>query len=220
MTVVIKNIPFKIDIDKAQRDLKINNQEDKHFLLQMIKEVELRANPKAIYRELYITEKGADYIVVDNVKLNSSILRRNLEETEQVFIYIITVGREIEEWAKQYTNILEFFWSEEIQKMILNSAVNYLYEKLDGLIASEFTAEMNPGSLKNWPIEEQIKIFSLLGNVEEEIAVKLTDSLLMLPSKTVSGIKFAVESKYENCQFCQREDCPSRQAPYNHTSCR
>jgi hypothetical protein len=36
----------------------------------------------------------------------------------------------------------------------------------------------------------------------------------MTPVKSVSGIWFPTEGKYENCQLCNREDCPGRRAPY------
>jgi hypothetical protein len=74
---------------------------------------------------------------------------------------------------------------------------------------------MNPGSLAEWPIGEQKLLFGLLGKVEELIGVQLTDSFLMLPIKTVSGIRFPKEGTYENCQLCPRQKCPGRKARYD-----
>ncbi len=215
MSKVIKNIPFEIDITQLKKDLMIKNQVDVQKLLQMVKEAEGLANPRAMYREVYITEKSEDYLVIDDLQLNSKILRKNIAEVDRVFIYVITVGKEIESWAKKAQGILESFWAEEIQKVILNSAVNYVYEKLDRLIGSEIVSEMNPGSLVDWPIEEQVKVFSLLGDVEGEIGLKLTDSFLMLPAKSISGIKFSTESKVKNCQLCQRDNCHGRRASFD-----
>jgi len=215
MSKVIKNIPFEIDVTQLKKDLMIKNQLDVQKLLQMVKEAEGLANPLAMYREVYITEKNDDYIVIDNLKLNSKILRKNIGEVNRVFIYVITVGKEIENWAQKKKGILESFWADEIQKVILNSAVNYVYNKLDRLVGSEIVSEMNPGSLVDWPIEEQVKVFSLLGDVEGEIGLKLTDSFLMLPAKSISGIKFPTESKFKNCQLCQRDNCPGRRASFD-----
>jgi predicted transcriptional regulator len=44
--------------------------------------------------------------------------------------------------------------------------------------------------------------------------VRLTESFLMLPTKTVSGIFFPTEATFESCQLCPREECPNRRAPY------
>jgi hypothetical protein len=43
----------------------------------------------------------------------------------------------------------------------------------------------------------------------------LTESLLMVPVKSVSGIVFANEEEFASCQLCPREDCPGRKAPYD-----
>ena len=48
---------------------------------------------------------------------------------------------------------------------------------------------MSPGASEKyvWPIEQQKELFSLFEYVEKLIGVKLTDSYLMIPNKSVSG---------------------------------
>ena len=215
MSVVIDNIIFNIDFNRVKEDLMINNSEDEEALTQMIIEAENIANPRAIYREVYITEKGKDYVVIDGLKLKSRILSKMMAEVKQAFIYVITTGRELEEWAAGKLGILESYWAEEIQKVILNNVVNYVYGILDNFIDGETSSEMNPGSLADWPIEEQLKLFLLLANIEEKIGVRLTNSYIMLPAKSVSGIKFPTKSPFENCQLCQRKNCPTRRVPFD-----
>ncbi|MFW5768460.1 MAG: vitamin B12 dependent methionine synthase, partial [Spirochaetota bacterium] len=53
------------------------------------------------------------------------------------------------------------------------------------------------------------------GNVDDLIGVTLTDSFLMMPNKTVSGIRFPNEVGFESCELCHREDCPGRRADFN-----
>ena len=71
------------------------------------------------------------------------------------------------------------------------------------------------GDASVWPIEQQQGLFSLLGDVEERVGVKLTDSFLMVPNKTTSGILFPTETDFRSCEVCHREDCPSRHAAFN-----
>jgi hypothetical protein len=66
-----------------------------------------------------------------------------------------------------------------------------------------------------WPIEQQEKLFSLLGNVKEAVGVTLTESYLMVPNKTTSGVIFPTERAIQTCQVCRRENCPSRRASFN-----
>lgn len=70
-------------------------------------------------------------------------------------------------------------------------------------------------SLADWPLPEQRPVFSILGDVTEAIGVRLTDSFLMIPHKSVSGIQFSTVETFESCQLCGREVCPARRAPYD-----
>ena len=76
------------------------------------------------------------------------------------------------------------------------------------------TSAMSPGRLANWPIREQRPLFSLLGDPETAIGVHLTESFLMIPNKSVSGIRYPTEESFESCQLCPREGCPNRKAAY------
>jgi len=78
-------------------------------------------------------------------------------------------------------------------------------------------SRMSPGSLKDWPVTEQSPFFSLFGNVEELIGVTLTESMLMIPRKSISGIFFPTEVMFFSCQLCPRKGCPARKAPYDET---
>ena len=51
--------------------------------------------------------------------------------------------------------------------------------------------------------------------MKDLIGVELTNSFLMVPSKSVSGIYFPTEIKFESCKLCPGEGCPGRQAPYD-----
>ncbi|MEG1501114.1 MAG: vitamin B12 dependent methionine synthase, partial [Clostridiales bacterium] len=55
----------------------------------------------------------------------------------------------------------------------------------------------------------------LLGEVEKATGVKLAEDLLMVPVKTVSGIRFSLDIDYVNCQLCPREACRGRRAAYD-----
>jgi len=67
------------------------------------------------------------------------------------------------------------------------------------------------------PISQQKQLFQLLGDVESAVGVGLTDSFLMMPNKTVSGIFFPTEVNFVSCQLCTRENCPRRRTEYTGT---
>ena len=66
-----------------------------------------------------------------------------------------------------------------------------------------------------WPIEQQGELLSLFGDVKKLIGVELTDSFLMIPKKSISGVIFPTEIDFRSCQVCHRENCPSRSAPFD-----
>ena len=61
----------------------------------------------------------------------------------------------------------------------------------------------------------QKELFEILGGpefVRDAIGVTYSDSWLMTPTKSMSGILFESETVYENCQHCPLERCPNRRA--------
>ncbi|HHU33306.1 MAG TPA: vitamin B12 dependent methionine synthase [Clostridia bacterium] len=214
--VLLDKIPFEIDREQFYQKLRINNKP--YFIKraeQMIEEALAVARPKAMYREAFIKEKGEDYVVIEGLKFISSILRINLGEVYKVYPYIATSGVEIEEWSKSKDSMLEIFWADVIKELALASASKALLTHFREHVYDGLTSTMNPGSLKEWPISEQENLFALLGNPREAIGVELNESFLMTPVKSVSGIRFQTDVKFENCQLCPRKGCPGRKAPYD-----
>ncbi len=74
---------------------------------------------------------------------------------------------------------------------------------------------MNPGEAEAFPIDQQKKLFSILGDVEGMIGVKLTENCAMIPLKSTSGIYFSKETKFIGCLLCTHKRCQGRKAAYN-----
>lgn len=113
--------------------------------------------------------------------------------------------------------MLQEFWWDLIKTQLLGAANRHLSNHLHHRFRLGKTATMRPGSgdATVWPIEQQKGLFALLGTVQEELGVRLTESCLMMPNKTISGIMFAAETDFRSCEVCHREVCPSRHAPFN-----
>ena len=99
-------------------------------------------------------------------------------------------------------------------EMALAAALDQLHTHLEEKYHLGRVKAMNPGSLEDWPIGQQKELFRILGDVKSAIGVELTDSCLMLPMKSASGILFQTESNFESCQLCPRKNCPNRRARY------
>ena len=171
--------------------------------------------PRALYDVRYIEEKLEDAVMVNGRRLKSRVLRKNLDQAERIFPFVITLGPKLGEKQADSTDLLENFYLDTIGNVALNSARKQLKRHLKSEFALEKISSMAPGSLLDWPIEEQAPLFKLLGDVDAAIGVKLSNSLLMLPAKSISGIYFPTEVSFFSCQLCPRERCESRKAKYD-----
>ena len=214
--IVLENIPFQIDIDFLMKRLRINEKSNyANELKHIAYDAQTIAKPKALYKVAFIESKGDDYVVVDGITLTSRVLRVNLDQAHRVFAFVATCGLELEKWANCISDVLQSYWVDTIKEMGLQLARKTLEDHLSEHHHPGRISRMNPGSLADWPIQQQKELFKILGNTEDRIGVRLTESLLMVPIKSVSGIFFPTEESFVSCQLCPREICPGRKAPYD-----
>lgn len=212
---VLTDIAFDLDIAALVRKLRIGGKPDFEPRCARLAEEAVRvARPKAVYRLASVDPMGDGAVVVDGVTLTSRLLRKNLADVKRAFPYVATCGTELAEWAESIDDTLESFWADTIMEEALEAALHVTIEDMARRYDLGRMSEMNPGSLPDWPIEQQGDLFRVLGDASERIGVQLTDRFLMVPIKSVSGLRFPSDSGFENCQLCPREGCPNRTAPY------
>ncbi|MFC1895487.1 vitamin B12 dependent methionine synthase [Thermodesulfobacteriota bacterium] len=215
-TIVLNEIPIQIRAHSLMKRLRIKEESrNAEELTRLIEEACEVARPKAMYKAVYIESKGDDHIVVDGVSLKSRVLRVNVEEAHRVFPFVATCGTELNEWAKHKDDILERFWADSINNVAVRTAVTYVDRHITERYRPGSMSRMTPGSLPDWPIQQQESLFGILGNTEGVVGVRLAKSLMMIPEHSVSGIAFPTEASFESCQLCPREKCPGRRAPYD-----
>ena len=215
---VLGDIPFELDIGTLLVGLHLQqDSNDAKELKALVDTIRPYAKPKALYKVSYIEDRRDDNIRIDGVTFTSRVLRTNLDKVERIFPFVTTCGREIDELNLSCDDFLKAFWLDQIKEVTLYSARRYLNDYLNRKYALSKTSSMSPGSgdVTVWPIEQQRALFSLFGGVKELIGVELTDSFLMIPIKSVSGIIFPTEIDFRSCQVCHRENCPSRSAPFD-----
>ena len=213
--------PFILPQEEIQSKLSIKS--GSHFeksFREFLEKVEQVARPKAIYRVSYIDEISLDTVTIEETTFHSQALSKNLASVGRVFPFIATCGIEIDEFPIEQDDILQQYWLNTIKLTLLEDSITHLYETLQNSYKFDNLSAMNPGSgdASVWPIEEQSLLFSLFGGIQstfQQVGVTLLPSYLMVPDISVSGILFPSETNYYNCQLCQREDCPGRQAHFD-----
>jgi hypothetical protein len=212
---VLSDIPVSFDADALLKSLRIPPDSDRaREINDLVARVRPLARPKAVYDVAFIDHKGTDTVTARGVTLTSRVLRVNLDSVERFFPSVATCGRELHDYAASLDDLLVSFALDTLMVEALRAALDHLHAHLRDRFALGETGRMNPGSLEDWPLSEQQPLFALLGDVHGAIGVELTESSLMVPIKSVSGILFPTEMRFESCQLCPREVCPNRRAKY------
>lgn len=176
------------------------------------------ACPRAFLKAAELEEVLEDGCILGGVRFTGALVAEKLNTVGSTAVgYVATCGRELHDYAESLTDDIL------MQHAAMDICLAYL--RLIGSEAHKYAKEtyfsdvnmaaLNPGSLHSWPITGQRELFDFLGEGADAAGVELTESMLMVPYKSGSGVYFKSEKHYENCMRCPRVDCPNRRAPYN-----
>ena len=217
-TFLAQHFPINLEAAPLLKKLKIDaDPEDEDFqsFSRMLDEARSIARPKFAYGIAAVEEKGTDSVIIEGRTIRSKLVRQNLDQTHRVFPYIATCGSELDIWSRAYTDLLENYWADEIKNRALQLAIMAMRQTVkETYFVGQDLSQMSPGSLPEWPLPEQAFLFDLLREEAAAMEVRLTDSFLMVPSKSVSGFYFSSQSHFENCRLCPMPNCPNRRVPY------
>ncbi len=162
--------------------------------------------------------RGSIAFIEDSIIFKSKIVVQLLEQCKQVAIFVVTIGKYLEDTAWQLSRdglILQATVLDAVGSDAVEKAADRVQDKIreaarsDGLVISR---RFSPGYC-DWNIGQQRMIFHALTG--HALGVRLTGECLMIPQKSISGIvgigspSSNVEN-YNPCQFCNKEDCPGR----------
>jgi len=214
--IILKPQVVSLAFSNLSRVLRLKpDREPPADLMSLISEAEMVAAPKAILKPVFVEKQANKSVILEGISFHSHILRTNLETVYRVFPFIATAGLELYDWASQFSDMLLKFWADTIQEQYLALMRKYLHDEVLRTYEIHKISAMTPGSLSDFPLTVQPSLFQLLGEPVKEIGVSLTDSLLMVPIKSVSGIFFPSEQDFTSCMLCPRKNCPGRLSPFD-----
>lgn len=153
-------------------------------------------------------------ITINNTVFNTGkIVTRQLRQSKFAALFVCTAGSELEEFSKEQMkigNIPEGYVADMAGSIIVEAAMDKIQKHLSEEMKSlglNITNRYSPGYC-GWKVDEQQKLFSLLP--EGICNIKLTESSLMLPIKSVSGIiGVGTEVKFNayTCNICDMHQC-------------
>jgi hypothetical protein len=186
-------------------------------LEDLIEEVKKIGKPKALYKVSFIEGKGEDTVKFDGVMFKSRALRKNLEKIERVFPFVVTGGAELDAIEIEQSDAEKKRWLSYIKGAVVMASVQFLMNHITKTHRIPKLSFMGPGQGDPpiWPYEQLRELYSICGDVEELIGVRLTESLLMIPSASAVAVFFPTEVDFEACQVCHNKTCEHRLAPFD-----
>lgn len=145
-----------------------------------------------------------------------NIVTAQLKKSEKAALFICTIGPAMETWAKKLSSEGDAALSyivDTVASVTEEQAVDVLHDhiathmKMKGL---KITNRYSPGYC-NWSVSEQHLLFSFFP--PDFCGITLTESALMVPIKSVSGIigiGAAVKRVDYTCDKCGVKDCTYR----------
>ena len=214
-TIVLSDIPLTLDLPALAKRLHVREgSANMKELCDLAAQAEAVARAKAMVGLAFVTDRDEDTVSLDGITFTSRVLRVNMKTANRAFCYVATCGRELFDWSETLDDVLHQFWAEAIKEAALRDAMRAMNHEIRDRFRPGKLVTMNPGSLIDWPITQQRPLFRLMGDPRGTIGVELKDSCLMIPNKSVSGVRFETKERFESCQLCPRRDCPGRRAPY------
>ena len=213
---LLDTIPVTVTTDEITRILLLEEKEDIDLVSGLFAKAREIARPKALYKVAYVDEIDNPNVTIDGVRFTSAVLAHNMEGVHRVFAFVCTCGAEVDDWSHSEKDYIVSLWLDIIKERILLDARHFLHDYIMKKYGIKTLSSINPGSgnVDTWPITQQRELFRLLGTVTEDTGVRLSESCLMLPTKSTSGLLYASDKEFINCSLCERKNCHRRRAEY------
>ena len=191
------------------------------IVVEMLESVLQKAHDICCPQSGYIICQGElpdrDHIQLNGVSMKiGRIIQGYLNSSSQFGVFVATAGKEYDDylhWLKQSGDIVSEFIADAVGSEIAEASVRYVTHKIAEDAATKgllITNSYSPGYC-GWHVREQKQLFSLIPN--EPCGIKLNDSCLMYPVKSVSGIVGlgeSVELTPYSCNICGLQTCYKR----------
>lgn len=159
---------------------------------------------------------GDSVIIEHDITFESGVISKLLEKANKVAVFILTIGNYLEDVAAQLAQdglvlqsaVLDAIGSDAVEKLAdsVESQISEVAHNQGFVISRRFS----PGYC-DWNVNQQNMVFQAMKG--DFAGVRLTDSCLMIPRKSISGIIGIGPSEmaqYNPCITCDRYDCVGR----------
>ena len=180
------------------------------------RELEQMASPRAMWKEYPLSIH--DHVLdMGFLQTKSKSLERNLRDCERVILFAATLGSRVDVLLHRY-NMIQMSKAVVMQAASVAMLGTFCDEKHQELKSSYeakgwyLRPRFSPG-YGDFPLECQREIAPAL-EMGKRIGVNLTDTLLMMPSKSVTAVigasRLPRNCTVQGCEVCAKRDCAYR----------
>jgi len=213
-TIVLDRIPVHLAFERVLSNLKmrVDSARIRKTVEELTESVNEKAVPKAVYKLSTAANDGKN-IRIDGIDLTCYVPTLKFYPDEVVYPYVATCGTELDAVPVPKSEFMKHFIMNQLKQMVLMTASEYLQQHLIETYHLKQLTHVGPGEALG-PNSQQIKLFEIIGNVQEKIGVRLSEHHLMIPEKSTSGIFFETSVRLERCMLCPDAKCETRRVPY------
>ena len=224
--IVMPAASNEIDIDKKRLLTRIGCSDDYEpsaritsLVDDYIENYQDFLSPAYTYVIRDILSVGGDGVTFEGpVTIKSRIIAELLGRCQRVAVFALTIGNHLEEmvaYLAENNLVLQATVLDAIGSGVAEKLAAYVGERIKSIVSAQglvTSRRFSPGYC-DWNVRQQKKIFRTLDG--DTAGIRLTDSQLMMPRKSISGIigiglpDREIE-RYNPCLTCKKKECPGR----------
>ncbi len=180
-------------------------------------EIPARCRLRAGYRLVDVGSATTAGVALGGVQFRTErIVTRLLRKARRAALFVATIGPAMERWSReliQEGDAAMGYIVDTVASVTVEAATDLLHDHIGAKMQSRrwnVTNRYSPGYC-NWPVAEQRLLFSLLP--PGFCGITLTESSLMMPIKSISGVVGTgpeVRRVDYTCDRCGMKDCTYR----------
>jgi len=214
-----------MNVSQIENIMGFNEDDDREFVRSLIQEILTESEEIADIRAQYAIfsnisfDSGNKSVTINSTSFNiRNIVFGQLRKSDSVAIFLCTVGEEIGKRSRKAMHerdLLRGYIYDVVGSELVEAAADLMQKELERNAAEEglkITNRYSPGYC-SWDVTEQHKLFQLIPY--NFCGIRLNESALMNPEKSVSGIIGIgknVKSNSYSCRICDMKDCIYRKA--------
>jgi len=186
---IFTDIPYELTMETLNEELNLRNKKN---LLKIVETLLAKTREitrlKAIYFSGDVSEKNDISVAINGESFESELFRGYAEKGDRVYPYMVTVGTELDEYAKTLTDTMDQIMIDGIMNLLVNIGKVFVAQEVQKEARWDSTQDYVPGNGEAWPTEEQTRLFDMFGDQSQKIGVTLGDHAFVLPGRSTIGI--------------------------------